>query len=102
MRKVGQRSCQKVISLARSEMGTLTPYRMRVGDGAWLAIVHVPSHSRHRQNVVAVMTFASVSKRLPLQKGQTVGRRTAGSGREEDMSNIPSVSTIARDTVGAP
>jgi hypothetical protein len=55
----------------------VTLYRTRGGDAAWLAIVHVPSHSRHRQNVAVVMTFANVSKRVPLQNGHAVGRRAA-------------------------
>jgi hypothetical protein len=41
-----------------------------------LAIVHVPSQLRHRQNVVTVMTFASVSKTVLLQNGHAVGRST--------------------------
>jgi hypothetical protein len=41
-----------------------------------LLIVHVSSHWRHRQSVVTVMTFASVSKMVPLQNGQLVGRAT--------------------------
>lgn len=62
----------------RQPTRAMTLYRIRVGDAAaWLAIVHVPSHSRHRQNVAVVMTFANVSKRVPLQNGQTLGRRTA-------------------------
>ena len=40
-------------------------------------MVHVPSHSRQRQNVLTVMTFASVSMRLPLQNGHIAGRVTA-------------------------
>ena len=44
-------------------------------------MVHVPSHSRQRQNVVTVMVFASVSMILPLQNGQLVGRVTASLGR---------------------
>jgi hypothetical protein len=39
-------------------------------------MVHVPSHSRQRQNVLTVMTFASVSMRRPLQYGHIVGRVT--------------------------
>lgn len=45
-------------------------------DAAWLAIVHVPPHSRQRQNVVTVIVFASVSMILPAQKGYLVGRVT--------------------------
>jgi hypothetical protein len=33
-------------------------------------MVHVSSHWRHRQSVVTVMTFANVSKIVPLQNGQ--------------------------------
>jgi hypothetical protein len=40
----------------------VTGYRPRGGKGARLAIVHVPSHARQRQNVITVMTLASVSK----------------------------------------
>jgi hypothetical protein len=57
-------------------------YRKVVEERARLAIVHVCSHSRQRQNVVRVMTFASVSMLLPLQKGQTVGRATTSSPRD--------------------
>jgi hypothetical protein len=39
-------------------------------------MVHVFSHTRHRQQVVTVMTFASVSKILPWQYGHAVGRVT--------------------------
>jgi len=47
---------------------------VRRGDGVWLAIVQVFSHSRHRQYVVTVMTFASVSMALPPQNGHKLGR----------------------------
>ena len=50
------------------------------------AMVHVPSHSRQRQVVVTVMTFARVSIFRPLQNGQTVGRATVSSDRESGMS----------------
>jgi hypothetical protein len=65
----------------------VTLYRRRVGDAGWLAIVHVPSQSRHRQNVAVVMTFASVSKRVPLQNGHMVGRKTAGVVRDSAMNS---------------
>ena len=41
-----------------------------------LWIVHVRSHSRHRQHVVTVMTLARVSMIVPLQDGHDVGRAT--------------------------
>jgi hypothetical protein len=40
-------------------------YRARAGEGARLAIVHVRSQVRHRQNVITVMTLANVSTILP-------------------------------------
>jgi hypothetical protein len=52
------------------------PHRGRGSDAATLAIVHVFSHTRHRQQVITVMTFASVSKILPWQYGHAVGRET--------------------------
>jgi len=38
-----------------------------------LAIVHVRSHSRHRQTVVSVITLANVSTTLFLQNGHMLG-----------------------------
>jgi hypothetical protein len=46
----------------------------RAGPGAELGIVHVLSHSRHRQYVVTVMIVARVSTALPWQKGHSAGR----------------------------
>ena len=46
----------------------------RGSDAATLAMVQVFSHSRHRQHVVTVMTFASVSTALLLQNGHMAGR----------------------------
>jgi len=43
----------------------VTGYRARAGEGARLAIVHVASQVRHRQNVVIVMILANVSTALP-------------------------------------
>jgi hypothetical protein len=40
-------------------------------------MVHVRSQERQRQNVVTVMTLASVSTVFPWQKGQAVGRATS-------------------------
>jgi hypothetical protein len=60
-------------------------YQERAEDAGRLAIVQVRSHSRQRQNVVTVMTFASVSTPLPLQKGQVVGLATAGLNSDSDM-----------------
>jgi predicted lysophospholipase L1 biosynthesis ABC-type transport system permease subunit len=54
-------------------------HRERVEDALRLAIVHVRSHSRQRQHVLTVTTFASVSTMLPLQNGHIVGRVTLSS-----------------------
>ena len=54
-------------------------HRERVEDALRLAIVHVRSHSRQRQNVLTVRTFASVSTMPPLQNGHIVGRVTLSS-----------------------
>lgn len=56
-------------------------YRGQVEDAAWLAIVHVSSHSRQRHNVLTVIVLASVSMILPEQKGHVVGRVTGSSSR---------------------
>jgi len=76
-------------------------------------MVQVASHSRHRQHVSTVMTFASVSKILPLHCGHSVGRATVvadcGSGitsgippaaathraNRSSMPSYPSSSTLA-------
>ena len=50
-----------------------------------LAIVQVPSHARHRQNVVAVMTLARVSTTLLLQNGHIAGRITFSLNSESDI-----------------
>jgi hypothetical protein len=50
-----------------------------------LAIVQVPSHLRHRQNVVAVMTLASVPKILLLQNGHMTGRITFSWNGDSDI-----------------
>ena len=57
-------------------LGSPESHRGRGSDAATLLIVHVSSHCRHRQSVVSEMTFASVSKTVPLQEGQWVGRAT--------------------------
>jgi len=57
----------------------------RGSDAATLAMVHVFSHSRHRQHVVTVMTFARVSKIFPWQYGHAVGRATVPVGGEFDI-----------------
>ena len=49
------------------------PRPYRAPDALRLEIVQVWSHSRQRQNDVTVMTLASVSMILPLQKGHAVG-----------------------------
>jgi hypothetical protein len=71
-------------------------YRGSPEDDAWLAIDHVPPHSRQRQNVVTVIVFASVSMILPVQKGQLVGRETAPSGRDSDILPAYQDSLVAR------
>jgi hypothetical protein len=63
-------------------------HRRRVEDAARPAIVHVPSHSRHRQKVVTVMTLANVSTILPLQNGHMVGRVTAVLNCDSDILAI--------------
>jgi hypothetical protein len=50
------------------------PSRPRPALMARLAIVQVASHSRHRQHVSTVMTFASVSMILPPHCGHALGR----------------------------
>ena len=52
-------------------------------------MVHVRSHSRQRQNVVTVMTLASVSMILPLQNGHAAGRATSPANRESGMLLLP-------------
>jgi hypothetical protein len=78
-------------------------YRGWPEDAAWLAIVHVPSHSRQRQSVVTVVVSASVSMILPVQKGQLVGRETAPSSRDSDILPLSldrlAAATAARDLV---
>jgi hypothetical protein len=49
---------------------------VRAAEALRPLMVHVFSHSRHRQNVVIVMTLARVSMPLPLQNGHIVGRGT--------------------------
>lgn len=60
---------------------------------AQLGIVHVLSHSRHRQYVVTVTIVARVSTALPWQKGQMAGRAPPSAERE---SGIVIVSSAAR------
>jgi hypothetical protein len=50
------------------------PSRPRPALMARLAMVQVASHSRHRQHVSTVMTFASVSMILPPHCGHALGR----------------------------
>lgn len=54
-------------------------------------MVHVCSHLRQRHNVVAVMTFASVSMIVPLQNGQPVWRGTVPVNGESGMVFTPFV-----------
>jgi len=65
----------------------------RAGTAAQLGIVHVLSHSRHRQYVITVTTVARVSTALPRQKGQIAGRAPSSAERE---SGIVMVSSAAR------
>ena len=66
--------------------------RERAEDAARLAIVHVPSHSRQRHNVVTLITFASVSIIFPLQNGHAVGRVTVSLTGDSDIVLFPSSS----------
>jgi hypothetical protein len=61
----------------------------RVEDPLTLAIVHVRSHSRQRQTVVSVRTFARVSMILPLQNGHTAGRAKSPANRDSGMMLFP-------------
>ena len=53
-----------------------------------LAVVHVRSHPRQRQKVVAVMTLASVSIALPLQNGHIVGRATGSLACDSNINRL--------------
>ena len=55
---------------------------------ARLAMVHVSSHSRQRHKVVTVIVLASVSNRLPWQKGHAVGRPIASLNRDSDIVGV--------------
>lgn len=55
---------------------------------ARLAMVHVSSHSRQRHKVVTVIVLASVSTRLPWQKGHAAGRPIASLNRDSDIVSI--------------
>jgi hypothetical protein len=59
---------------------------------AQLGIVHVLSHSRHRQYVVTVTIVARVSTALPWQKGQMAGRAP----RQRSVSQVSSLSPPQR------
>jgi hypothetical protein len=52
------------------------------------AIVHVRSQWRHRQQVLTVMAFASVSTALPLQKGHIEGLATFSSKSDSYMRRL--------------
>jgi CRP-like cAMP-binding protein len=61
------------------------------GDAArWLAIDHVASQSRHRHQVVTVITFARVSNLVLLQNGHCAGRAT-GSVADRDSGMSPTM-----------
>jgi hypothetical protein len=68
--------------------------RERAEDAARLAIVHVPSHSRQRHNVVTLITFASVSMILPLQNGHAVGLDTGSLNGDSRIRDAGSFSTV--------
>jgi hypothetical protein len=65
-----------------------------------VAMVQVFSQSRQRQNDVGVMTFASVSMILLLQKGQLAGRWAVSVDRASYMIRSPrSVGRLSRQLV---
>jgi hypothetical protein len=51
-------------------------------------MVHVPSHARHRHNVFAEMTLASVSMILLLQNGHAAGRVTTDGDCDSDIVEL--------------
>lgn len=63
-------------------------YRGWAEFAAWVAIVHVPPHSRQRQNVVTVIVFARVSMILPVQKGHLVGRMTSSLSGDPNILDV--------------
>ena len=60
-------------------------------------IVHVLSHSRHRQYVVTGMIVAWVSTALPWQKGQMSGRVPHSSERESGIVIVFTAGRLERD-----
>ena len=67
--------------------------------GTWarrLGIVHVLSHSRHRQYVVTVRIVACVSTALPWQKGHMAGRVPPSSEREPGIVMVFSTVRVER------
>jgi hypothetical protein len=60
-------------------------------------MVHVLSHSRHRQYVVTVMIVARVSTPLPWQKGHLAGRVPPSAERESGIDIVFSAARIERD-----
>ena len=68
----------------------------RAGTAAQLGIVHVLSHSRHRQYVVTVTIVARVSTALPWQKGQMAGRAQPSAERESGIVIVSSATRVER------
>jgi hypothetical protein len=64
-------------------------------------MVQVRSHWRQRQNVVAVITFASVSTLLLLQNGHMVGRVTTSLPRDSNIFRSSAAQSIVDGPVGA-
>ena len=64
-------------------------HRERDRDTGLFAIVQVFSHSRHRQQVVGVITLARVSNRLPWQNGHLSGRVAVSATCESNIGVFP-------------
>ena len=69
----------------------------RAGTAARRGIVHVLSHSRHRQYVVTVTVVARVSTALPWQKGQMAGRAPSSAERESGIVILFSAARVEWD-----
>ena len=61
-----------------------------------LAMVHVPSHARHRHSVFTEMTLASVSTILLRQNGQQTGRVTTAGDCDSDILGLSFKPNTAR------
>jgi hypothetical protein len=66
----------------------------RAGTAAPLGIVHVLSHSRHRQYDLTVTLVARVSTALPWQKGQIAGRASSSAERESGIVMVSSAAVL--------